>query len=234
MWVQPSLSWLSRAKAGAGSPPPPPPIPLSTSKVGTGQGVQGQTWHCPVAVVPGAGLYRVWVGGEYSHLFPLKKNLLGTTGGKKHKGQGHGVPCVLHPVPRSKGFEGQSGPIPAPGAGKLPGQPGKARHGGCSRGGWWAGWWPTLLQSWPSPFVCMGSTRSGPGCPGWLGTAGGEPEPLGTSHRQPAGRLVALGGGGGHCLARGTSPRPGVFLARDRLCSPSRDEHRGRSRGWWG
>lgn len=46
-----------------------PPIPVSGSKVGTGRGVQGQTWHCPVAVVPGARLYRAWVG-EYSHLFP--------------------------------------------------------------------------------------------------------------------------------------------------------------------
>lgn len=146
----------------------PHPGLVSAGKVGTSRAVQGEGWHCLVAGSPGAGQYRVWVAGKNSLLFPLKK-FAGNHRRKETQRARAQRPLCPHPVSRSKSFKVQSGPIPAPGAGKLPGQPRKARHGGCSHSGQWAGCQPELPQSWPSPFVCMGSASSGLGCPGWWG-----------------------------------------------------------------
>lgn len=220
VWVQPTLSWLCRAEVGAGSPPP----------------WVGVCWQCgdkQGCARRGVALPGVWVAGKNSLLFPLKK-IAGNHRRKETQRARAQCPLCPHPVPRSKSFKAQSSPIPAPRAGKLPGQPRKARHGGCSHSGQWAGCQPELPQSWPSPFVCMGSASSGLGCPGWWGLLAASRSHLALATRRQLACWWPWVAEGGHCLAGDTSPRPGSFLAGNWLHGPGGEEGRGRSRGWWG
>lgn len=102
----------------------PHPGLVSAGKVGTSRAVQGEGWHCLVAGSLGAGQYRVWVAGKNSLLFPLKK-LLETTGGKKHREQGHSVPCVLTLCPGARASRRSAAPSLLPGLGSCQGSLGK-------------------------------------------------------------------------------------------------------------